>query len=74
MTRTNKSCRKAARRDELIYRTAYALLCLGGCWFMWRALTAYWAVLALVPVQIRAAACVAVNAAVVARWARKAAR
>ena len=66
-----ESRRKAARRDELIYRAVWALLCLGGCWLGWRTLTAYWAVLALVPVQIRAAVCVAVNAAVIARWAKR---
>ena len=71
MTKTTKQ----ARRDAVLYRWAtVGLAAIGVCWLVGQAWGAYQAVLALLPMWCRAAACVLANATVLARWARKAVR
>ena len=71
MTRTTKQ----ARRDAVLYRRmTVGLAVVGVCWLVGQAWGAYQAVLALLPMWCRAAACALANAAVLAHWARKAVR
>lgn len=71
MTETTKQ----TRRDAVLYRRAtVGLAAIGVCWLVGQAWGAYQAVLTLVPMWCRAAACVLANAAVLAHWAGKAVR
>ena len=71
MTRTTKQ----TRRDAVLYRRAtVGFAVIGACYLIGQAWDTYWALVALVPMWCRAAACALANAAVLARWARKAVR